>query len=114
MSSLFYKQIPIDEQAKEPEQTQTMFVENARTNTFGWVLRPAQRPAVSPALTLEDRRELATNKPPLNNTAVNVKAKMIYAAGGKARRIKIECGISLHYANKLHAAFGRALKKQTK
>lgn len=112
MSGLFYKQIPLEEQVKEPEQVQTMFVENAHTNTFGWVLNPAQRPAVSPALTLEDRRELATNKPPLNNTAVNVKAKIIYAAGGKARRIAKECGICIDYAKKLHAAFGRALKKR--
>jgi hypothetical protein len=111
MSSLFHKQIPLDEPAQESAQVQSMFVENAHTNTFGWVLAPVSRGAISPALTLEDRRELATNRPPLNNTAVNVKAKIIYAAGGKAKRIAKECGISIDYAKKLHAAFGRALKK---
>lgn len=106
MNNLFTRQT--EPPADEPRQTATtVYVENAGTNTFGFVLKPSAR-TVSPDLTTDDRRELEGNSPPLRNTAVNVRAKRIYAAGGKARDIETGCRVSPSYAEKLHAAFSRA------
>lgn len=106
MNALFTRQItpPADERR---QTSTTVYVENESTNTFGFVLKPSTR-TVSPDLTTDDRRELESNKPPLRNTVVNVKAKRIYAAGGKAKDIETGCRVSPSYAEKLHAAFSRA------
>lgn len=109
MNTLFTRQIRPTEQPEEETPRQvTVFVENQDTNTFGFVLKSKARPGVSPELTLQDRRELATNNPPLTNDVVNAKAKAIYAAGGRTKDIRKGCNISPDYAAKLHAAFGRA------
>ena len=109
MNTLFTRQIRPTEPEQEGTQRQvTVFLENKATNTFGFVLKSKARPGVSPELTLQDRRELATNNPPLTNDLVNAKAKAIYAAGGRTKDIQKGCNISPDYAAKLHAAFGRA------
>lgn len=80
---------------------------NAATNTFEFVLNPraADVPSV---LTLEDRRELALIG--IGNIQLAEQAKAIYAAGGRIKDIKKQCGISPSYSKKLHMAFGRAKK----
>jgi hypothetical protein len=94
-----------------PAKVSTMFVENRQTQTFGWVLKSTSRPAAVPELTLHDRRELAAYG--MNNAEINTMAKRIFAAGGKIKNIKAQCKISIDYAKRLHAAFGRALKKES-
>ena len=108
MNTLFTRQIRPDmsEQEETPRQV-TVFVENKTTNTFGFVLKSKARPGVSPELTLQDRRELAGNNPPLMNETLNAHAKAIYAAGGRTKDIERWCKVSPDYAAKLHAAFGR-------
>ena len=109
MNALFTRQIrPIETEPEETPRTVTVFLENPKTNTFGFVLKSKTRPGVVPELTLQDRRELAKSNPPLMNEALNAKAKAIYAAGGRTKDIQKGCSISPDYAAKLHAAFGRA------
>ena len=94
--------------AKEPV-TGRITVDEAR-NCYEWVLTPKQQKIdVTGALTLQDRRELAKDN--LNTETINVRAKTIYAAGGRIKDIQSGCGIGKDYAKKLHAAFGRASKK---
>ena len=91
--------------AKEPV-TGRITVDEAR-NCYEWVLTPKQQKIdVTGALTLQDRRELARD-----TETINVRAKTIYAAGGRIKDIQAGCGIGKDYAKKLHAAFGRASKK---
>lgn len=114
MNALFTKQIMhSDEQsAPDAEPVSTMFDIDRNRNAVGWTLIPKPRPQIVSELTLQDRRELATNNPPLANEALNARAKRIYASGGNTKQIKVECGVSKDYAAKLHAAFGRAAKKE--
>lgn len=93
---------------KEPrKQEQTMILVNAQTNTFDFVINPKAH-NVPDALTLEDRRELA--RIGVGNYDLSVKAKSVYAAGGRTKDISEKCGVSLSYAKKIHMAFGRAKK----
>ena len=106
MNTLFTRQIRPTEQPEEETPRQvTVFVENPKTNTFGFVLKSKARPDVSPELTLQDRRELAGMN--IGNLPLSAKAKAIYAAGGGITEIAKQCNISPSYAKKLHMAFGR-------
>lgn len=95
----------------QPEQRQApangVVLVNAATNTFEFVINPkaADVPSV---LTLEDRRELALIG--IGNTQLAERAKAVYAAGGRAKDITKQCGISLSYSKKIHMAFSRAKK----
>lgn len=106
MNSLFSGPDYSDERTKDRHPSHI----DPNTGTVEWVLRPKHnRPELSPELTVYDRRELARYG--LNNEAVNGKAKRIYAAKGNTKAIQSGCRISLDYAKKLHAAFGRAAKQ---
>ena len=102
MNKLFY-----DIEPPAPVKTvSTAYVENPETNTIAWVDTPSGRVGIVPELTLQDRRELA--KTPLKDEIYFFKAKRVYAAGGKAKEIRKECGRSPSYAEKVYAAFNRA------
>lgn len=106
MNTLFTRQIRPTEQPEEETPRQvTVFVENPKTNTFGFVLKSKARPGVSPELTLQDKKELAGMN--IGNLPLAAKAKAIYAAGGGITEIAKQCNISPSYAKKLHMAFGR-------
>jgi hypothetical protein len=104
----FHKQYDPAERQTEPEKVSTVYVENAATNTFGWVLKAKVRPSVVSELTIDDRRELARSNPPLPANEIAEKAKRVYASGGNTKAIQKALNISPTYAAKFHAAFGRA------
>lgn len=111
----FHKQYdPATEQHTAPEKISTSYVENAATNTFGWVLKAKVRPAVVSELTIEDLRELARSNPPLPANEIAEKAKRVYAAGGNTKAIQKALNLSPDYAAKFHAAFGRAKTRNCK
>lgn len=105
MNTLFTRQIRPEPEQEETPRTVTVFLENPKTNTFGFVLKSKARPGVSPDLTLEDRRELTGMN--IGNLPLAARAKAVYAAGGGITEIAKQCNVSPSYAKKFHMAFGR-------
>lgn len=95
---------------QEPEQKPGKYLENDG-KTIVWTMA-TERVQVSPELTLQDRRELA--KTGLTDDVYFVKAKRVYAAGGKKKAIQKACGRSPSYAAKVYAAFNRAKANMNK
>lgn len=106
----FYKQTTGERQEKPaPTADRNCYVEPGSAGTVVWITKPKPVSA-DETLTIHDRRELAAAN--LNNVVINTRAKMVYAAGGDTKAIREACRISPDYAKKLHAAFGRALKRK--
>ncbi len=98
----------IDDTKPAKEPVTGRITVDAERNCYEWVLTPKSRKA-TPELTKEDREELLRGKPPLKNMEKAARAKVIYAAGGDIEDILAGLKCSLSYAQKLHAAFERAI-----
>lgn len=105
---IFRSSEPVQE---APERVHAWFISDKETGTVEWILDAKQRD-LEPTLDIHDNRELAKTR--LKDSIYFAKAKRLYSIGAGIQKIHDECGKSLSYAEKVHAAFERAVNNRNR